>query len=603
MGFTSFFTICWLHPFFTVLLFLYIIIYKLSSLDGLRTFERIAYSLALREGKAKALGVKMLLFGAEYVGKTCLVSTLVGDPYQEEIATEGADMSILNTSNWTKITTDQVSDRLQQKFLRDLKESAKSHTKVATGKKMPEATMHYPEELLPGKSTAKPTFFRKALNFISTRTKASPTPKFYLDVSEVKNAIKAPSTDLGDEDGIDVSILDFAGQIMYHSTHSVFIRKDNIIMVVFNASQPLSSNVKVRSSTLRSDPMTNSENVHFWMKTIHSICHCPGDEDDKADLLPVILLVATHLDLFGDAADQAKEDIIQQLAQELKGKPYAHHLAGHHEGLVQALRKYCIFISNKCRNSADIARLQDAVFELSQPILSKEHPVVYLKIEKKLLSIEKGVLTTNEFHAVTEECGFPAAMDSKEFAGALEYFHNRGTVLHFPSIKSLQKLVFLSPQWLTKLLSYLLLAHPYQRITGRYEKSFRLLLENGILLGSFLSYMLDLFNKSECKAGSEVVAQKAIALMKMFGFVAEISTSTYFLEEKDSFLQEEDLLIVPTLLPEDTQNEKQVPSEDDPNVRVVYYYFPDCFISPTIYNNMVAECINWNSEKHEDVIW
>jgi len=570
-------------------------------IDGIHKLERIAYSLALSKGKAKALGIKLLLFGPEFVGKTCLVSTLVGDPYQEERATEGADVSILNTSDWAKVSSEYVSDRLQEKFLRDLKESAKDHREVAMSKKMSKTTTDYQDY------TAKPTFFSRAVKFIAPWKKVSSTksvtstPK--LDVTEIKQAMKTPSIDLGDRDGIDVTIMDFAGQIMYHSTHSVFIRKDNIIMVVFNASRPLSSNVKVRSSTLRSDPMTNSENVHFWMKTIHSICHVPGDENDKADLLPVILLVATHLDLLEDDAEQEKEDIIQQLAKELKGKPYALHLAGHREGLVQALRKYCIFISNKCRNPVEIARLQDAVYELSQPVLSKEHPVVYLKIERRLLSIEKGVLTTKEFHAVTEASGFPAAITSDEFIGALGYFHNKGTVLHFPSIKNLQKYVFLSPHWLTKLLSYLLLAHPYQRITGRYDKSFYLLIENGILLGSFLSYMLDEFNKSEKETGFEIIAKEAIDLMKRFGFVAEISANVYFLEEKDTFHQEEDLLLVPSLLPEDPQNLKQIPSNADPNIREVFYHFPDCFISPTIYNNMVAECINRNTEKNEDLIW
>ena len=52
------------------------------------------------------------------------------------------------------------------------------------------------------------------------------------------------------KEGIDVAILDFAGQVQYHNTHSVFIRKENVIMVIFNAAQPLSKNVKVRSSTL-----------------------------------------------------------------------------------------------------------------------------------------------------------------------------------------------------------------------------------------------------------------------------------------------------------------------------------------------------------------
>jgi len=337
------------------------------------------------------------------------------------------------------------------------------------------------------------------------------------------------------------------------------------------------------------------------MKTVHSICHDPGDESDKADLLPVILLVATHLDLLGEAAEQAKEDIIQQLAKELKGKPYALHLAGHREGLVEALRKYCIFISNKCRNPAEIARLHDAVFELSQPILAKEHPVVYLKIERRLLFIEKGVITTEEFHSVAEECGFPAAIKSKEFGGALEYFHNRGTVLHFPSIQSLQDLVFLSPHWLTKLVSYILLAHPYRNKGGQHDRSFHLLIEKGILLHSFLTYMLDLFNKVD--TSFKLLLKEAIDLMKKFGFVAQIKRSTRFLEEDEGFEEEEDILIVPSLLPEDINNKKPLPLESDPNVLVVYYRFPDHFISPMIYNNMIAECITWNAERNKNLMW
>ena len=112
-------------------------------------------------------------------------------------------------------------------------------------------------------------------------------------------------------------ILDFAGQTQYHNTHSVFIRKENVIMIIFNASQPLSKNVKVRSSTLQADAMTNSENIHFWMKTIHSICRVPGDDRDKSSLFPMIILAVAHLDLLVASAGKAKEEIIQMVAKEL----------------------------------------------------------------------------------------------------------------------------------------------------------------------------------------------------------------------------------------------------------------------------------------------
>ena len=256
------------------------------------------------------MGIKLLLFGPENVGKTCLVSTMIGDPYQEETATEGADISILNTNDWAKISDQEVLDRLQHKFLRDWRESAKDHREVAMSKALAKtaspsttttspstktASPSNPDELLPEKATAKPKFLNKAIKFFLPWKKKASTNKQTksafqpadqeatqadqeatqdgaenkLDAAEIKQAAQLPSIDLEDGHGIDVSILDFAGQVMYHSTHSVFIRKDNIIMVVFNAFRPLSSNVKVRSSTLRTDPMTNSENVHFWMKTVH----------------------------------------------------------------------------------------------------------------------------------------------------------------------------------------------------------------------------------------------------------------------------------------------------------------------------------------------
>ena len=423
-------------------------------------------------------------------------------------------------------------------------------------------------------------------------------PKIEEDIQAVKaKAIKTIKM----KGGIDVTILDFAGQVQYHNTHGVFIRKGNVIMVVFNASEPLEKNVKVRSSTLQGNQMTNSQNIHFWMKTVHSICHEPGDGTHKASLLPVIILVATHLDLLGDSAEEKKEQIIKTLAKELQGKPYARHLAGHGEGLENALRKYCIFLSNKVRDPKAILQLQSAVMEVAAPILSKEHPLVYLKIEKQLLGIDKGVITIEEFHEVTQRCGYLATIKSKEFAHALQHFHNCGTVLHFASIQSLKGFVILSPHWLTKLLSYVLIAHPYKPTGNGCDLSFINLQENGILLGSFLSYMLDSFQKSGV-TGYPIKQHEAVELMRWFGFLAQISSKTKILEEKVK-KDEEEVYIVPSLLPDDITNQKKIPGKDDDNVRIIYYYFPDKFLPPMLFNQIVTMCINRNEDKREDLIW
>ncbi|XP_065916153.1 uncharacterized protein [Dysidea avara] len=564
--------------------------------------EKMAYALALKKGKAKALGIRLLLFGPEFVGKTCLAATLVGKPFQEERATEGADLHICNAISWKEISDQEMSQCLQHKYLSDLKSSATCKEIV----KHVEISLPSPV----AKPISMPMFVKKVFK-LATPTKDSGTSNIptqsqassaaLIDDSEITKAKHTPTFD-GNE-GIIVTLLDFAGQVIYHSTHSVFIRKENVIMVVFNASRQLSTNVKVRSSTLRNNPMTNSESVHFWMKTIHSICHEPGDENDMATLLPAILLVATHIDLLGDLAEVVKEQIIQQLFEELKGKPYAEHLAGHHNGLLNALRKYCIFISNKKREKSTISQLQCAVVNLATPILSKEHPVVFLKIERRLLSVDKGIITTDEFHAISKECGFPAEIESEEFLGILESFHNRGIILHFSTIKSLKRLIVISPHWLTKLFSYLLFAHPYQVKGGKRDKDFELLTKKGILLGSFLSYMLDLFNKSEKEVDFSIAQVEAVDLMKKFGFAAQISKRTYFLEEKYDFTREDELYIVPSMLLEDDSTDKLIPTEEDLNARIVYFYFPDEFVAPVIYNHMVSMCINRNEDKKEDLMW
>ena len=463
-----------------------------------------------------------------------------------------------------------------------------------------------------------PSFFTKIVHWFSSTKKnqssspVSTTSSIHkkqtpaVEVEEIQEATATVGTYVQVQDGIDVTILDFAGQVQYHNTHSAFIRKENVILVVFNASQPLSQNVKVRSSTLKSDAMTNSQNIHFWMKTVHSICHEPGDDSNNSPLLPIILLVATHLDCLGDFAEERKEQIIQTLANELEGKPYAEHLAGYGQGLLNSLRKYCIFLSNTHRDPQIIQLLRNVIVEISAPILSKEHPLVFLKIEKMLLGIDKGVITKDDFHHIAYSCGFLAASDSEEFAVALQYFHDRGSVLHFATIESLKGLVILSPHWLTKLFSYILIAHPYQRIGGRiggrHDNAFRILTERGILVGSFLFYMLELFNGSEKYGSFEIEPQHVVDLVIKFYFVAQIDHRAKFLKGV-KIGNEKELYIVPSLLPRDADRQQQIPESQYNNIMVVYFYLPDRFLPPMLFSQMMAMSINRNEEKHQEIIW
>ena len=336
-------------------------------------------------------------------------------------------------------------------------------------------------------------------------------------------------------------VWDFAGQIQYLSTHTVFIRKNNTVLIVFKASCDLSGFIKARENDQESSAchrITHFAVIHYWLQSISSVCHDAGRTDHMSEFLPTAILVATHIDEILGNIEEVKEAIVAQLARELEGKPYAKHLAGNLPGvgLVDALKKYCIFLSNKTRDENTVTKLKEILIQVSTSTMKNNQPLIYLKIEKELLLLEKEVITTMEFYKIAVENGFIANEDSKEMKAALEYFHRKGVLLHFPSIENL---VFLSPQWLEKLVAYLIIAHHYKPTGDEDDYSYKRLKYEGVLLGSFLHHMLQMFNKQQRAVGCEISIDQAVAFLVKFGFITEISITTQFLEESHPWSKNE----------------------------------------------------------------
>ena len=132
------------------------------------------------------------------------------------------------------------------------------------------------------------------------------------------------------------------------------------MFIVFKASCDLSDLIKPRPQDEQSTPSskaTHFEVIHYWFQTVTSVCQDTGGADHKCTFLPTIVLICTHIDeIPAENVEQVKDEIIAQLAKELEGKPYAKHLAGNLPGvgLLKALKKYCIFLSNKVRDEGTI---------------------------------------------------------------------------------------------------------------------------------------------------------------------------------------------------------------------------------------------------------
>ena len=550
----------------------------------------------MRDGVSNSLSFRLSVFGPENSGKSCLVDTLFDDIFQKHEATQGADVHIctIYASNWQKCTPEQMAENIEIQYFHGLKVSAKEQVKSSSF----QASFQ----------TKKPGILTKfkAVLFRSSRTgspQVNRAPKVKPEEIEQAKAVKIIS-----QNEFTAIVWDFAGQIQYLSTHTVFIRRNNVVFIVFKASCLLSDFVKARpgdQDSASSKPVTYFHVIHYWLQTITSVCHDTGGADHMSEFLPTAVLIATHIDeIIGDL-EQVKREIIAQLAKELEGKPYAKHLAGNLPGvgLLEALEKFCIFLSNIDRNENVINLLKEIVLQISAPSMKETHPLIYLKIEKELLVLEKEVITTTQFHKVAVENGFMAEENSMEMKGALDHFHQKGVILHFPSIDSLKELVFLSPQWLEKLIAFLIIAHHYKPTGDKDDHSYRRLKDEGVLAGSFLEHSLQMFNKLHRVIGCEISFNQAIAFLSNFGFIAEISNTTEFLEESHPWSEEEKrIFIVPSQLPESEEEKKSLFIKEK-HIWTVYFTFLDGFIPLTIFHQMIAACINWNESRKQNIVW
>ena len=557
------------------------------STDDYKEQIQQALSQALRDGVANPSSVTIYVLGQECSGKSCLVASLLGDKFEERIATQGADIDVCKifaSQKWSRVERSKVPKKLQNLYYGQLHVTAKIQISAEQQGSVSQAKNR--QQLL------------EILPELPEAVKA--------DLEQAKTAV------LVDEDGINAIIWDFAGQSVYYGLHSMFLKEDNVAMIVFDASQPLQDPVKGRDS--HKDPYTQKsisptttgcESVCYWLQSIHSIRKDGAPLGATSIFVPTVFLVATHIDLIGDneAVKVREKEIIDQLVLLLKGQPFAKHIAGVENGLREALEKNCFFISNKVRNEEELDRLRSVLIEALLYIKNREHPVVFLNIEKTLLSLDKVTISTTEFHAIAHESGFFAEPESTQLKGALAHFHSKGTILHFPQVQSLKDLVVLSPDWLTKLFSYIIIAHPYV-LECSYSLQFERLKNHGILQEDFITFMVNKFNKEQEKFGLPLSTKQAIEFAQLFGFVAEVHSNTYFLEEEHQPpVSVKRVFIVPPMLPLKLPDNVQLPDDKDPQARIVYFKFSEGFIPPMVYYQMLSACIDRNIKRQENLYW
>ena len=543
----------------------------------------MAYMMAMKEGLAESRDLQVLLVGAENTGKTCLISSFLGEEFVEgQVATKGAETEIckIYCKEWTRMNHSDKENDLHNDFV--------TQCKYGAIKKMSPKIIRQTSSTSPAVSKASvviPPTQDKVLSDIYTQ--------------EITTPSKATQYD---PESLNVTLWDFAGQTIFHNTHSVFISEEGVPIITFNASVELTSEINPRdNSPPLQEKSTGISSIHYWLQVVDSMCSVEGGEGDLSPLLPTALLAGTHIDKLHpdikEARKIAKKKILPLLEKELSEKSYARHLAGSGKGLMAALKQFCFFISNKFRDE-EIERLKNSAVKVATS-LRKKQPIFFLKIERELLSHSKQVISKSMLLEIIAQSTFPVAENGEEFEAILRYFHNKRSILHFSQVKSLQDIVILSPRWLAKLFSYVITAHTYVTMASDLDKAWKRLTKHGILQENLLVHMLKKFY-SDYPSAISISYQQVVDILLWFHLIARITKEAWFCEEGCPSLPDHgDVFIVPSLVPRDTT--KVPPSTEQE--RIIYFVFENGFVPVSLLNQLIADCICRNVQRNNRLLW
>ncbi|XP_065901124.1 cyclic GMP-binding protein C-like isoform X2 [Dysidea avara] len=561
----------------------------------------LAYQLALRQGTAFPRDLAVLLIGTENTGKTSLISTFLGEQFVEKRpATDGAETQICKVyaKGWKRITLSDKNSHLYGQFIHEIRKNAnemlESKLQPTLGAPLKPKPTNSSNSLFSESSDASPSAISSATAIPSTN---SGTPKVALPTLNTQDleAVSSHAVQY-DLDSINVVAWDYAGQVIFHNTHSVFMSENGVPIITFNASMKLDDEIKPREgSPLPPECHTNISSLHYWLHTITSMR--PVVDPPQG---PMALLAGTHIDLLHcdikEARKLAQEKILPQLERELRNKPYLKQLIGKENGIMAYLEKYCFFVSNKIPDE-EIERLKSTVVSVA-PSLKKKEPVVYLKIEQNLLLHKVQVISRLDLLDIAINCGFPVSEHSMEFEGLLSYLHNKRVILYFSKIPSLRNLVILSPHWLAKLFSYVITAHTYAT-GGIHDKAWERLTNYGILGGNLFGHMVQKF-LSDYPSAVRITKDQVLAILLCFHLVARVTATTWFTEERvpppDNF---GDTFIVPSFVHhDDGRNPPHTKQE-----KIIFYRFEGGFVPTNLLNQLIVECVRRNETVGSRLLW
>jgi len=245
----------------------------------------------------------------------------------------------------------------------------------------------------------------------------------------------------------------------------MFLAKEDVVLMTFDASKGLEQDVVCRQRLDRFKEkvstrgmQTNLEALETLFLSVYSHCGEPV-KGYMSNRIPTILMITTHAK---GLSDQQKEDIILKFYKAFDGKPFLDHLPRNRSDAFH-------FIDSKVRKPEDFAVVKQTILEASKATIEKECPISYLQFENKVLQISRSKSTITRQEAV--DIARRAGVDEEYATELLHYYSDKGVLLFYPDIPSLQDVVFIDPQEVSDLVSSVVSTHNCQPSSANLQQA------------------------------------------------------------------------------------------------------------------------------------
>ena len=311
-----------------------------------------AFNKAIQEGETRVMRVPIMFIGQARSGKTSLKKSLKREMFNKE---EPSTNLIERDPSYFSLTKEIMAPG-ETKMEQSVGSEVSFHNRAAkfmvdeiSGKNLsiPEGERNIVSLNSPTRkeSDAKNGILREPMENITDKTEEQSERIFQTEKETIK---KKPMEEVpprtvsffdkivkesNKEDGKKLFFIlwDFGGQSVYYATHPIFLTRNAIYLLVYDLNKDphdtadfIEKKGQFEKNVDSNCRKTNEDYLHFWLSSVSALESQTTDHSVHASFgkLPLVILVCTHADLAGEAAEEKARKIFGSL----QAKPYKEHL-------------------------------------------------------------------------------------------------------------------------------------------------------------------------------------------------------------------------------------------------------------------------------------